>query len=325
MKIVLILLVQLSLFAGTLRILNIPKYSTIKIDDTIYHNATQRSLEVPLKSSFVSYDVVVSNQYFFPEKFSVKIDDKQVAIHTLHMKYAHTFYTNIFVKDKYGQLDHCDKFKCQVDAGEKITSNLYQYKDNMPLTYANIKVTRNGYYDETEIFNIKKNQKIIITPVDAWSEVSFSLIVGIYSDTDGVFLNYQDRYVKYKVDGTTMYGVGFSYRKNTPFNFYLTYGLDFLGASETHETDDDLTDGLNDNGTPSVDYATFKAGAGIKFGKIYLEGGMKYVNTTIEKTYTDGTYSFEETKTVPYGSINLGWFGLGITDNVTTISIRATF
>ena len=78
---ILILLVAscFTLYAGTLKILNIPINSAIIIDGKTYENKLDSITSITLKNSvFGSYDVVVKNKDFLPYKFSVKISDKKI-------------------------------------------------------------------------------------------------------------------------------------------------------------------------------------------------------------------------------------------------------
>ncbi len=336
---ILILLVAscFTLYAGTLKILNIPINSAIIIDGKTYENKLDRITSITLKNSvFGSYDVVVKNKDFLPYKFSVKISDKENSIVTLEMQYSKEFLTNVFVEDIFGKLDPCSTFTCSVSSGEALAKNLFLYKENETKTNVDFTVKGSGYYNETDSYDIHKNQKVIISPVSSWGLIGFGLVGGMYPADEDFILSDGDKSIKYFLDDTLIYGGKLSYKKNTIINIFLGIEFNYMTSKEEQdEKDENPNDGRTFNGIPSVTLMSLGGSVGYRYRRFMIEAGARQEEILIEKTYTDTTYEFTESRITPYVSINYifwafgkGGMSLGLTstsDKVTTASLLVQF
>jgi len=308
-NIILILLISsLSLFAGTLRILNIPVNSTIMIDnEKEYFNENKRSMNIELEDATFSYNIKILNKYFLPYDFNANISNEKISIHTLEMKYARHFYTNILVKDAQGNFDGCINFTCTVEFGKRITDNLYKYSENTENTNVDFSVSAVNYYDETDTYNINKNQLITIAPVSSWGLFSLAYIASNYPADENLKLTNESdnsQFMKYLLEETLMQGARFSYKKNTIFDFYLGMDISYMRAKETYgETDDDPSDGKVFTGVPTINYGIIGVSIGYRIGSLFLEGGLREDVISISKTFADDTtWKFTEMKTTGFVS-----------------------
>ncbi|MEA2050457.1 MAG: hypothetical protein U9O56_06990 [Campylobacterota bacterium] len=339
MKIILIMILNISLFAGTLRILNIPKYSKIMIDNNeemVYENNTKRSLDIELKNTLVgSYDILIENKYFLPVEFSADISDR-VFVKTLDMRYANEFFTNIQVEDVDGNIDDCMAFQCSASAGERLYVNVYKFKNNIEDINVDFSVSKDEYYDETDSYDVDKNQKIIISPVSSWGLFGIGAVSGIYPANEELELSDGDDYIKYFLDDTVVTGAKLFYKKNTFINVFIGFELNYLVAKETHdEEDEDLTDDKNFDGTPSITVMTAGASLGYRYRRLFVEAGVRQEMVDIEKTYSDRSFAYDESRVAPYVSLNYlfwkighGGMSIGVTsssEKITTASLQIVF
>lgn len=337
-NILLVLLISVvGLSAGTLRILNIPVNSTIEIDGKKYENKRLRSYEIEIENKLLTstYSLIITNEDFIDYNQNITIKDDELVIKTLDMQYAREFYTSIFVEDVSGRIDACKSFKCSVESGEYISLNLYKYNENDENDNVDFTVERKGYYDETDSYDVFTNQSITIAPVSSWGLFGIGFVSGIYGAIEDLELSNGDEYMKYMLEDTTVTGGRISYKKNTPINIYFGLEANMLFSKETQDEEDpDLTDDLNYNGVPSISVLTLGTSIGYRYRRFFIDGGIRQESIIIEKTYTDKSYTYEETKTVPYVSFNFLWWsignggmtiGLNASENISTVSLDVVF
>jgi len=296
LKLIIILFIaSVTLFGGTLRILNIPIYSSIKVENKEYLNELKRYIEIDLDEKMFSYDISIMNKNFKTYKFSQSITDEKVAVYTLNMEYAKEYYTNIFVKDVDGRLDNCQEFLCDAKNSIKITSNTYKFKDNLENPIIDFVVSRENYYDETDSYDITKNQKIIIEPVSSWGTFSIGLVAGQYTKESIPLFNDElgSNAPQYLVEDATMYGFQLSYKKNTPFNFFIGTTVNYLTLSESEE-DIESTYETYYSGDPEMQIITVGLSLGYKLSSLLLEVGMRQEMLEISKVINNKKYSYEE-------------------------------
>jgi len=324
-KIVLILLVlSATLFSGTLRILNIPVNSTIIVNgEQEYKNENKRSMNLDLENTgLLSTDVQVLNKYFLPYEFSVNISDDKTTVQTLEMQYAREFYTNILVEDVYGDLDSCVYFECKAESGDKIDDNLYKFRENIKDVSVGFSASRDGYYDETDTYDVDQNQLIIISPVSSWGLVSIGAVAMTYPADDSLKLSNGDEYMYYYLDDTQMYGAKLSYRKNTIFDFFLGVDFEYMHAEETYDEEDEINDGKNFTGTPTINVITLGVSGGVRFSRLFIGGGLRQEMVSISKAFTDKEYTYDDSRVAAYITADFLIYKIG--DGGWSIGVNAS-
>jgi len=325
-KILVLVLLSVTLFGGTLRILNIPTYSSIKIDDKEYFNEEKRYIEIELKQKIFSYDITISNKNFQTYNFSQSISDKKVAVYTLHMQYTKEYYTNIFIEKIDGGLDGCREFKCIVENGFQVNENTYRFQDNLEDTTVDFTVSKDGYYDETDSYDITKNQKIIIEPVSSFGYIGIGFVSGTYPASEHLGLTDGDDRIAYTFEDITLSGGEIYYKKNTPYNIFIGLNFTYLKSKESFE-ESSYKNFSEYSGDPLVTMMSYGLSLGYKWKSLLMEVGMRQQNFEISKTYKDVTYSVTSDEVTPFVSLNFIFFtylAIGVTvSNVTLEDVES--
>ena len=305
-----------SLYAGTLRILNIPVNSTIEVDGKKYYNTTKRSLEITLDDKLFSgtYSLKVTNKYFLPYTEQVEVSKTKATVVTLKMQYTKKFFTNIFVEDVDGKLDSCKLFSCSVSGdGKKLANNLYQFTQTPDDQVVDFTVKRKGYYDETDSYDANKNQQITISPVSSWGLFGIGGVGALYPADEDLILTSEDgEFMPYYLEDTPIGGWNIFYKKNTIFNIYFGVQYGYMTNTETQgEADEDLTDNKNYNGVPSIEVTYVGGFVGYRYHRAFFELGANSEDIDIEKTYTDKMFIYQESRVNPYFSFEYLFWKVG--------------
>jgi len=301
--ILLLFITSIDLFAGTLRLLNIPTYSVIKIDSQDYFNEDKRYLEIELKEKLFSYNIKVINDNFKPYSFSQNISDKKVAVYTLDMEYVQEYFTNIFVQNINKTLDSCQMFVCSVNSGTKITQNTYKFKDNIEDKTVDFTVSRRGYYNETDSYDITKNQKIVISPVSSFGYIGIGIVYGLFPAQENLNLTSGSDRISYNLEDINLYGGEIYYKKNTPYNFFIGVEFNYLTSKESFE-ESSYDEKGEYSGDPLVTMMSYGVSIGYKWHPLFMEVGLRAQNFEVSKTYSDTTYSNSSNDATPYISLN---------------------
>ena len=317
-KILILVLLSVTLFGGTLRILNIPTYSSIKIDDKEYFNETKRFIDIKLKEKIFSYDISISNKNFQTYSFSQSISDNKVAVHTPHMQYTKEYYTNMFIEKIDGSLDGCREFKCIVENSFQVNENTYRFKDNLEDTTVDFTVSKDGYYDETDSYDITKNQKIVIEPVSSFGYIGIGFVSGNYPASEHLGLTVGDDRISYKFEDISLSGGEIYYKKNTPINLFIGLNFTYLKSKESFEESsyDNFGTYSEYSGDPLITMMSLGLSVGYKWDSLLMEIGMRQQNFEISKTYQDVTYSTTSDEVTPFISLNFiffTYFAIGVT------------
>jgi len=342
MKIILLILLlsSITLSAGVLRVLNIPVNSEIIIDGKLYANNQKRSMNIELENKLLSYKVEVKNQYFMPYTFKASVSKEKPTIHTLEMKYAREYFTNIFVEDIDGDIDKCSRFTCKVESGRKITDNVYMFSENLEDKSVDFTTSKRGYYDETDTYDVSENQIVTIEPVSSWGLFSIGYISSVYPVDEEFTLENGDIGMYYFIDDTPLEGAKFSYRKNTIFNFFIGMEINYLTAKEEHpeegeNLDENPDDSRHFTGTPSINIVTAGLSVGYRYHRWFLEAGTRQEMISVSKAYTDGVFTHEESRVSSTVSLEYlfwkmyhGGLSVGVTsssEGINTAYIQALF
>lgn len=302
--IILALLFTTQIFAAKLRILNIPINSTIIIDDMPeFKNEDNRIMEFDLQEKLLSsYDVKIINKEFMTNEFSVNVQDEKVTTYTLKMTYARTFYTNVFVESERYGLDNCVIFECSVSEGENITNNTFAFRENFKNTKVKFTAKGRGFYDETDVYDITKDQLITLDSVSSWGLLSVGVTYAAYPGFKSLDLKSDNKYIKYTQDSTSLTGIKVAYKKNTPFNFYLAGEYNYMFHKETQV--DPVYGDIAYSGDVAMDLHTLGAAIGYSSHWWFVEVGARDEFFMVAKSFTDTTYSAKFNKIAGYLSFS---------------------
>jgi len=361
-KLILTLLITVFSFAGTLRILNVPLNSEIKINNETYTNDSQK-FETELKPG--TYNITIKNENFLPIKIKdVKIEKNKPKIIILNehtssgVKYPvvklKKYFKNIIIRvpevkssgDTVYRKNYCEygvDCKVYISGGlfssdkkynEKYESNLYVFDNSLKNTDTYIKVSGDTFYSTSVTVPTTQNDKIYFKPVPSWN--SFGVGIGIAFNNQKVILTSKSTGDAFEMKSGDFlgYALVIDEKFNTPINFFIAMKLrGYYLPATTDAIDkyelDDSTDDTNNK------LSGFQYGGGIGFfltsGGLYIEGGMLKNSLKYEavkynyNTYTQDKYEYEDTDMEYYAELGYGRFHITYTKSVTTFSLSTSF
>jgi len=317
MKKILLLLIAIYLFAGTLKIVNVPQNSDIYIDGKKIQNIGDKNFfKVILTNG--DYDIKIVNKNFLDIVIEdVKISDKPTII-TLNeetkdgvkypvipiKKYYKTIaihYSEVTSRKVYNYDDYCSRFNCNVSENsglfsndvkieQKYKKNLYVFTNNTDAKNTYIKVHGPNSYSSSVTTDTFKNEHIDLYPVAKFSFITFGIGLCV-SQNDVTLTNENDssdeKVMKKNYYSGWMFEVG--YKHSLPIDVYWAARLQyyaFSGDNYKYATTDDM------NG--------YKIGLGLGYLfkwsiPVYIEGGV--MKKSLKYTYKESTYSDKYTYT----------------------------
>jgi len=338
-KIILFLGLVTFLFSGTLRILNIPKHSTIIINGKNYYNNSSNLFEINLKND--SYNIKILNDYFLPiEIDDIDVEDKKTAIVSLNeeiegeIEYpiipVEKYYKTIKViyydfDDFWGSLeeveDYCNHATCKGKMEENgkmetYKSNLYVFHKNTDKDLdVDIKVSKKGSYSSSKSLDAFENEDVEFELTPAWHRFGFSIGYGT-SAKDVVLEDSRGNQKLYEAGYFSGWLIGMDYKHNLPYiGLFVDLKARYISFSATNSEDSGKI--LGYQGGIGVGYL-FKfetIGIGVHAG--ILKNSLDY---TADK---DFEYTDEEVE--PYVEINVGPLRFFASDSFFDVSIGAGF
>jgi len=341
MKKIVFLLIGSFLFAGSLKILNIPKSSKLYIDDnTTAINVKNNSITLNLESG--SYDIKILNKRFLPiELDNIEVKDDKPTIITLNeetkdgIKYpiiqASKFYKTIHIKYyrvKYSGSaveidDYCDNVDCRVFVNnglldknrrydKKYRSNLYVFKNNEDYKNVKVSVHSSQFYTSSTSTDAFSNENLEFSPIVSWS--SWGIGFGIASSSKQTLTAEDGSQKDLSIAGWVFV---MDYKKNLPIDIF--YSIKLRGYLLGGENDDGTTD--------EVTGYQYGIGGGYLFTSIgvYIEGGILKNNLQYESSDYYNTYKYEDTGVVPYAELGIGRLHLNYSKSVASITWSISF